>query len=78
MKNARISKKHIGNNTYYYPQIQMQYLYFFKTWDSVGGVFIDQGRMLWFESLGTYEKALKTLRDYEELYGKKLNILNLK
>lgn len=72
---ARIIEVKIGVKTYWYAQIQTPYLYFFKTWDSISDVQLYCGGISWYKSLkDSYNKAEAVLRDYEELYGIKLDI----
>lgn len=75
MKNARISSEKIGALTYYYPEIEGKHLWFFKTWYPLGYVFLSCGRVHWGKQLSNFSNALELLRDYETLYGEKLNIL---
>lgn len=76
MRKARIKEVSIGTKTYYRPQIEKRFL-FFKYWVSVhvylnsGSVYCD---VLGGNAIGSYNEALKNLRDYQELYGIELEV----
>lgn len=75
LKKARIVTVEIGVKTYFYPQIQRPFFVMFKKWSSIAHVFINEGRVHWYKSLGTLDEAKKILKNYEELYGEKLDLL---
>ena len=70
---ARIVKTRVGVIDFYYPQIQETVLFIFKIWSSVGHVSLNSGRTSWYRDLGSCREAAKTLRDYETLYGIRLD-----
>ena len=76
-KKARIVREDVGVKTYYYAQIQDSFLWVFKVWSSMSGVSLNTGKTYWYKQLSSYGEALKNLRNYEELYGEKLQIEGL-
>jgi len=69
---ARIVKTKIGVRYYYYPQIQETLLYVFKFWSSLGDVNLHYGGVYYYKKLGTFVEAKEIIKNYEALYGIKL------
>lgn len=71
---ARILEKKIGNNIFYYPQIEKTFLLFFKKWTNLGSVSMEGGYCYWYKSMSSKEKSINRLRDYSILYDIELII----
>lgn len=69
MKKARIVKTKVGIKTFYYAQVETRFMFFFKTWDDLAGVFLRSGHVSWYRSLGTKDDAMRHIKELEELYG---------